>query len=122
MGSEPVKRRGWSNGDPTGSEKPRGKARSARKGRYDGGFTPSEQRKKDQLMRQFLKGYDGPRGASLEYVNAPCWCEYPGCSRLKSGYEKYCASHGLSEALRPMREKMEKEMGDSAARWMKAFA
>jgi hypothetical protein len=55
------------NGDPIGAEKPRGKAASRRKGRYDGGFTPSETRLKNQLMRQFLKHADGPGGNSEAY-------------------------------------------------------
>ena len=51
------------NGDPIGSDAPRGKDCSKRMGRYDGGFTPSEQRIKDQLMRQFMRsGGEGVGG------------------------------------------------------------
>jgi len=56
------------NGDPIGSEAPRGKSLEKRMGRYDGGFTPSEQRLKNQLMKQFMKlGGEGPGGNSAEY-------------------------------------------------------
>ena len=56
------------NGDPIGSEAPRGKSLEKRMGRYDGGFTPSEQRLKNQLMKQFMHGGgEGPGGNSAEY-------------------------------------------------------
>jgi len=56
------------NGDPIGSEAPRGKSCEKRMGRYDGGFTPSEQRLKNQLMKQFMKhGGEGPGGNSAAY-------------------------------------------------------
>lgn len=71
------------NGDPTFLKRANTKSAHARKGRFDGGFTPSEQRKKDQLMRQFIKGYDGPRGNSSEYMNSPCWC---WCGRLNGSH------------------------------------
>jgi hypothetical protein len=60
-------KRGWISGDPPGSEKPRGKSAYRRKGSRDGGaFTPSEQRQKDALMRQFLKR-DGQQGNTKAY-------------------------------------------------------
>lgn len=65
-----------SNGDPINSG---GKSNSKRMGRYDGSYTPTEQRKKDSLMRQFCRD-EGPP-PSQAYLNAPCWCE---CGRLKS--------------------------------------
>lgn len=41
-----------------------------RSGKDGASFTPTEKRKKDRLMRQFLKGsQDGPRGASPEYCS-----------------------------------------------------
>jgi hypothetical protein len=55
------------NGDPIGSDAPRGKSCEKRMGRYDGGFTPSEQRLKNQLMRQFTRLGEGPGGNSAEY-------------------------------------------------------
>ena len=56
------------NGDPIGSEAPRGKSLEKRMGRYDGGFTPSEQRLKNQLMKQFMHGGgEGPGGNSAAY-------------------------------------------------------
>lgn len=73
MSLAPVKR-GRQNGDPIGSEAPRGKSRSQRKGRYDAGWTPTESRKRDQLLRQFIKGYDGPRGNSAAYTGSSVWC------------------------------------------------
>ena len=67
------KRRGWQNGDPPGSEKPRGKSSYRRKGSRDGKeLTPSEQRQKNELMRQFCK-IDGPKGTTEAYRSAPCW-------------------------------------------------
>lgn len=67
-----------SNGDPVGSELPRGKSNAARKGRYDGSYTGTEQRVKDELMKQFCRD-EGPPPSSA-YINAPCWC---ACGRLK---------------------------------------
>jgi hypothetical protein len=55
------------NGDPIGSEAPRGKDCSKRMGRYDGSFTPSEQRLKDKLMKQFTRFGEGFGGNSAEY-------------------------------------------------------
>jgi hypothetical protein len=80
--------------DPIGSDKPRGKNRSMRKHRNDAGLTPTETHRKAQLMRQFL-ALDGPKGASLEYINSPIWC--PSCSgrrmRLEAGgLCEYCAT------------------------------
>jgi hypothetical protein len=71
-----------SNGDPTHLKRSNTKSHHARKGRYDGGFTPSEQRLKAKLMRQFIRGYDGPRGNTEEYRNSPLWCSHPGCRRM----------------------------------------
>lgn len=69
-----------SNGDPVGADAPRGKSCAQRKGRYDGSYTPTEQRVKDDLMRQFMRNPEGePPGAA--YVNASCWC---ACGKLKS--------------------------------------
>ena len=77
--TSPERRR--SNGDPTFLKRKNTKSRHARKGRYDGSFTPSEQRLKARLMRQFIKGYDGPRGNSAEYLASGIWCSHPGCHR-----------------------------------------
>jgi hypothetical protein len=55
------------NGDPVGSEAPRGKDCSKRMGRYDGSFTPSEQRLKNKLMKQFTRFGEGFGGNSAEY-------------------------------------------------------
>lgn len=76
------------NGDPHHIGK-RGKAASQRKGRYDGSFTPTEQRLKDKLMRQFIRGYDGPRGTSLEYINSPVWCTHPGCTLMNGSHSHF---------------------------------
>jgi hypothetical protein len=38
------------------------------KGRFDGGYTPTEQHIKANLMRQFM-AIDGPKGASKEYLD-----------------------------------------------------
>lgn len=73
------------NGDPTHIG-PRGKTRSMRKGRYDGSFTPTEQRTKNRLMKQFTK-LEGPSGNSLAYVESPLWCSHPGCHRTNGTHE-----------------------------------
>lgn len=52
-------------GDPTNIGK-RGKTASMRKGRYDAGFTPSELRMRNKLMKQFTK-LEGPSGNSEAY-------------------------------------------------------
>lgn len=74
-----------SNGDPFDSDKPRGKSNAKRMGRYDGSYTPTEQRLKDSLMKQFCRD-EGPPPSSA-YLNAPCWCE---CGRLKAEGKEQC--------------------------------
>jgi hypothetical protein len=78
-------------GDPThiGS---RGKTASQRKGRYDGGWTATEQRTREKLMKQFTK-LEGESGNSDAYVNASCWC---WCGRLRGG----CSHSEESMALK----------------------
>ncbi len=71
-------KRGRQNGDPVHSEAPRGKDRSQRKSARDGGWTPTEERKRNELMRQFLR-LDGPKGNSEAYRNSKVWCR---CGRL----------------------------------------
>lgn len=74
-----------SNGDPAVIEK-RGKSNAARKGRYDGSYTGTEQRLKNRLMQQFRKTGEGPGGNSEAYRNASCWC---ACGKLKAdGYDE----------------------------------
>ena len=85
-----------SNGDPVGSEKPNGKSNEARKGRYDGSYSGTEQRKKEKLMNQFRRTGEGPGAQSEAYRNAPCWC---ACGRLK--YE------GRAECLRCLERMVE---------------
>ncbi len=63
------------DGDPIGSEAPRGKARFQRKSGRDPGMTPTELHQKAGLMRQFMKNPEGPGGRSDAYVNASCWDE-----------------------------------------------
>lgn len=82
MSLAPVKR-GRQNGDPLGSERPRGKDRSERRSRFDPGFTPTEQHIKNGLMRQFMKNPEGSTNSEA-YRNSSIWCRYPGC-RLMNG-------------------------------------
>jgi hypothetical protein len=77
-----------SNGDPVGSDKPKGKSNAKRMGRYDGSFTPTEQRKKNKLMRQFMRTGEGGGGNSDAYRNASCWC---ACGRLKADGRDACS-------------------------------
>ncbi len=87
-----------SNGDPIGSDAPKGKSNAQRKGRYDGGYTGTEQRVKDQLMRQFMRTGEGPGAPSEAYRNASCWC---ACGRLKADDMAQCVrcSRALNDAL-----------------------
>lgn len=88
----------WVNGDPVGSEKPRGKDCSEQRGRYDPGWTGTERRLKDQLMRQFMRNPEG-EPPSEAYKNASCWC--PGCdgrrlvSDMARGLCTSCASNQI---------------------------
>ncbi len=79
------RKRGWTSGDPPVSM---GKSVSQRKSARDGGLTPSEQHKKNALMRQFMR-LDGPKGSSPEYIASAIWCEHPGCKRMNGTH-----SHG----------------------------
>lgn len=83
-----------SNGDPIGTDGPRGKSRSARKGRYDGSYTGTEQRTKNRLMNQFRRTGEGPGGNSEAYRNAACWC---ACGRLvtRNGLCQKCEDEKL---------------------------
>lgn len=76
-----VKAKDVKNGDPLGAEVRRGKDTSKRMGRYDGSYTPSEQRLKNQLMKQFTRYGEGVGGNTAAYREAECWC---ACGRLKS--------------------------------------
>jgi len=69
----------WQNGDPAVSHVRGENDFAAKKGRYDGGYTPTEQRIKDGLMRQFMKTHEGTMNVP-SYTNAECWC---ACGRLK---------------------------------------
>jgi hypothetical protein len=67
-------RRGRLDGDPQGSEKPRGKDRSERRGRFDPGWTPTETHIRNGLMRQFMRNPEGSP-SSEAYRNSSVWCE-----------------------------------------------
>lgn len=69
------------NGDPTNIGK-RGKNASERRGRYDPGFTPSESRLREKLMKQFTR-LEGPSGNSQAYLHSPVWC---WCGRLQGSH------------------------------------
>lgn len=58
----------------------RGKNASERRHRNDPGWTPTEQRTRERLMRQFTK-LEGPSGNGEAYVNSGIWCTHPGCKR-----------------------------------------
>lgn len=62
------------DGDPVGSEAPRGKSRFQRKSGRDPGFTPTEHHQKAQLMRQFMRNPEGSPNTEA-YRNASCWDE-----------------------------------------------
>lgn len=72
-----AKKRGWTSGDPPVST---GRSVSTRKSARDGGLTPTEQRRKDTLMRQFMRNPEGGGvGNSEAYRNSQAWC---WCGRL----------------------------------------
>ncbi len=56
--------------DPIGSDKARGKSRYQRKAARDGNtLTPTEQRQKNQLMKQFMKDPEcGGLGRSQQFI------------------------------------------------------
>lgn len=70
-------REGKYSADPIGSAAPRGKARSQRKASRDGPtLTPTEQHRKNALMRQFMVNPEGGGiGNSDAYRAASCWDE-----------------------------------------------
>lgn len=77
--------------DPIGSDAPRGKDRSQRKSGRDGpSWTPTESRRRDTLLRQFLQR-DGSQGNTDAYLASPVWC--PGCDgrRLREQGKSLCA-------------------------------
>lgn len=74
------------DGDPIGSEKPRGKSAYQRKSGRDPGLTPTEQHQKNVLMRQFMRNPEGTQNTSA-YKEAECWCDAPGCHRLKGSHD-----------------------------------
>jgi hypothetical protein len=77
------------NGDPVSATETRGKSNAQRKGRYDGSFTGTEQRIKNNLMRQFMRtGEGGGMGNSAAYRNSPLWC---ACGGMKVTGKDVCA-------------------------------
>ena len=66
------------DGDPIGSEKPRGKDNSMQKGRYDGSWTNTELRLRDKCLKQFMKNPEGEAGISTAYRESPIWCDSCG--------------------------------------------
>lgn len=79
------KKRGWVSGDPPNSA--RGKSSAQRKSARDGGLTPTEQHRKNTLMRQFMRNPEGGGvGNSAAYRASSVWCR---CGRLNGTH-----SHG----------------------------
>lgn len=91
------------NGDPTRLKRANTKSHHARKGRYDGSFTPSEQRLKNKLMKQFTR-LEGPSGNSAAYLESPVWCAC-GFGMNRRGVDgstvpcRKCAPNAKVEAL-----------------------
>ncbi len=83
-------RKGWElegkhREDPIGSDASRGKNRERRKHRKDGPtLTPTEQHKKNVLMRQFMRTGEGPGGNTEAYRSSSAWC---GCGRRLKPHE-----------------------------------
>lgn len=76
-----------SNGDPVITGKRHIGSFEKRMGRYDGSYTPTEQRIKDGLMKQFCSLESSTN--SEAYTSAPCWCEK--CGRLRDSEEMRCS-------------------------------
>jgi len=76
------------NGDPVDIGKRHVDSFSQRKGRYDAGWTPSESRLRESLLKQFCK-LDGASGNSAAYMDSPCWC--PSCGRLRDSDDLRCS-------------------------------
>jgi|ERR1700755_2094896 len=76
--------------DPIGSE---GKSLSRRKHRLDGtSYTPTEQRTKDGLMRQFCKQVEGVYLRDVAaYTSSPVWCPFCSGRRMRMAEGKSCA-------------------------------
>jgi hypothetical protein len=81
-------RRGRINGDPVGSEARRGKAASKRlSGRDIGSWTPTEQRTRERLMRQFIARKKGSGNGNTEaYRASQIWCTHPGCKKMNGSH------------------------------------
>lgn len=75
--------------DPIGSRLERGRSRSLsqQKSGRDLGLTPSEQRQKAVLMRQFMRNPEGETN-SVAYRESPCWCD---CGRHLRGESGLCS-------------------------------
>lgn len=80
-------KRGRIDGDPFGSEAPRGKERHQRKSGRDPGLTPTEVHQKNNLMRQFMKNPEGLSANTEAFREAECWCRFPGCTRLNGTHD-----------------------------------
>lgn len=76
------------DGDPVGAEARRGKDTSRRKSGRDPGWTPTEERRRNELMRQFLK-LDGPKGSTKAYRESKVWC---WCGRMNGTHKHGAAS------------------------------
>lgn len=72
-------------GDPAKLKRDNTKSHHARKSKHDAGLTPTEQRRKDVLMRQFMKTHEGERNSEA-YRNSPIWCAHPGCTRMNGSH------------------------------------
>jgi len=86
---------GKHSSDPINSHVPRGKDTSKRKHRNDPGWTPTEEKIRNQLMRQFMKNPEGSAHADTDaYKNSPVWCV--GCNG-----RRMAVMGGLCEACWP---------------------
>lgn len=64
--------------DPIGSDAPRGKDTSKRKHRNDPGWTPTEEKLRNQAMRQFMRNPEGSANRDESaYKASTVWCR--GC-------------------------------------------
>lgn len=82
----PLREKDRKPGDPGSLKRENTKSRHTRKGKHDPGLTPTEQHRKNALMRQFMSCHEGERNSDA-YRNSAVWCSHPGCRLMNGSHE-----------------------------------